>query len=50
MELSVNTYFRNCGIDIFRILAALMVLTIHIGLKVNFNFDIGARGVQLFLY
>ena len=39
---------NNINIDIIRILAAYMVLTIHIGQYAGFKFEVGAKGVQLF--
>ena len=44
----MDKYQRNYGIDILRIIATLMVLTVHVGLKIYCDFYIGARGVQLF--
>lgn len=46
----VNTKLdsRNINVDILRILAASMVLFVHIGAKARINFLAGAYGVQLF--
>jgi peptidoglycan/LPS O-acetylase OafA/YrhL len=41
---------KNRNLDIVRILAAVMVLSCHIGQYVGFDFNVGAKGVQLFLY
>lgn len=38
---------RNINIDILRILAALMVLFVHVGFKAGIDFSVGAYGVQL---
>ena len=39
---------RNINIDILRIVAALMVLFVHIGFREGVDFSVGAYGVQLF--
>ncbi|MBE5837172.1 acyltransferase family protein [Butyrivibrio sp.] len=39
---------RNINLDIVRILAAFMVLSVHIGQHIGKDFGVGAKGVQLF--
>ncbi len=50
----VSTYIgkdmkeRNLNLDIVRIIAAFMVLSVHIGQSIGKDFGVGAMGVQLF--
>lgn len=46
--MNENTSENRVNLDIVRILAAFMVLAVHIGQKVGFNASVGAKGVQLF--
>ena len=39
---------RNINLDVIRILAAFMVLSVHIGQHIGKDFSVGAMGVQLF--
>ncbi len=39
---------RNLNFDILRVLAAFMVLSVHIGYHIGKDFGVGAHGVQLF--
>lgn len=39
---------KSVNLDILRIIAALMVLSVHAGQIAGFSFDVGARGVELF--
>lgn len=39
---------KNSNLDLVRIFATWMVLSVHIGINVGFDFTIGAKGVQLF--
>lgn len=39
---------KSANLDILRILAAGMVLTVHIGQTSGFDFSVGAKGVNLF--
>ncbi|SKC08600.1 Peptidoglycan/LPS O-acetylase OafA/YrhL, contains acyltransferase and SGNH-hydrolase domains [Lachnospiraceae bacterium] len=39
---------RNINLDIVRIFAAIMVLSVHIGQYIGKDFGVGAKGVQLF--
>lgn len=39
---------RNTNLDLVRILAAFMVLSVHIGQMSGHNWGVGARGVELF--
>ena len=39
---------RHINLDIIRIFAAWMVLSVHVGQFVGVDFSVGANGVQLF--
>lgn len=39
---------KSINLDLIRIFAALMELSVHIGQIVGYNLGVGARGVQLF--
>ena len=39
---------RNVNLDIIRIIAMFMVVSVHVGQYVGFDFGVGAKGVQLF--
>ncbi|WP_027218040.1 acyltransferase family protein [Butyrivibrio fibrisolvens] len=39
---------RNINLDLMRIIASFMVLSVHVGQHIGENFDVGAKGVQLF--
>lgn len=39
---------KSVNLDILRIIAALMVLSVHAGRSAGFSFEVGARGVELF--
>lgn len=39
---------RNINLDLIRIIAAFMVLSVHIGQHIGENYDVGAKGVLLF--
>lgn len=39
---------KNINLDIVRIFATFLVLTVHISQQVGFNFAVGAKGVQIF--
>lgn len=43
---------KNMSLDILRIIAALMVLMVHVGQWTGLNkwTDVGAKGVPLFFY
>lgn len=43
-----NKLELNINLDIVRIFAAFMVLSVHIGQIVGFDFSIGAKGVPIF--
>lgn len=42
------TVKRNTNLDLVRVLAAFMVLSVHIGQYIGKDFAVGAKGVQLF--
>ena len=44
----INLKNKNINLSIVRIIAAFMVLSVHIGQYTGFNFSVGAKGVQLF--
>ncbi|MGN1167793.1 MAG: acyltransferase family protein [Lachnospiraceae bacterium] len=43
-----NAKMKNTNLDLVRIFATIMVLSVHVGIYVGFDFSVGSWGVQLF--